>query len=62
LIEGIGVVPDIAVENMPVATFKGGDAQLDKAIEHLQKKMKEEPIVVPAIPDYPNKAVDYNKQ
>lgn len=62
LIEGIGVIPDITVENMPAATFKGEDAQLDRAIKHLQIKMKEDPIVVPEIPKYPNKSVDYNKR
>jgi tricorn protease len=49
IIEGVGVVPDVDVENMPVATFNGGDQQLDAAISLLQQKLKAEP-VAPLIP------------
>ena len=40
LIENQGVEPDITVENMPNATFKGGDAQLDAAVRFLLDKLK----------------------
>jgi len=56
LIEQEGVIPDIVVENLPHATFSGKDAQLDAAIEYLQKKIKEDPRPVPAPPAYPKKA------
>ncbi|MBW7935173.1 MAG: PDZ domain-containing protein, partial [Gemmatimonadaceae bacterium] len=56
LIEQEGVIPDIVVENLPHATFNGQDAQLDAAIEYLQKKIKEDPRPVPAPPPYPKKA------
>src|SRR6188508_2708675 len=36
LIEGRGVEPDIVVDNLPHATFKGSDTQLDAALKHLQ--------------------------
>lgn len=44
IIEGIGVEPDIDVENLPHATFMGGDAQLDRAIKVLTDQMKAEPV------------------
>ncbi|MDQ6684133.1 MAG: S41 family peptidase, partial [Pseudomonadota bacterium] len=50
LVEGIGVTPDIEVENLPRATFDGGDAQLDAAIAHLQKRINDEPVSVPKPP------------
>ena len=59
LIEGRGVEPDTVVDNLPVATFKGGDAQLDAAVEHLTKLLKEHPVEPPKAPPYPNKAFKY---
>ncbi|MBC3809134.1 PD40 domain-containing protein [Undibacterium seohonense] len=44
LVEGVGVVPDIEVDNLPNATFKGEDKQLEAALNYLQKKLKEQPI------------------
>ncbi|QYF93448.1 PDZ domain-containing protein [Massilia sp. PAMC28688] len=43
LIEGIGVTPDVEVDNLPHATFKGQDRQLEVALALLEKKMKEQP-------------------
>lgn len=43
IVEGHGVEPDIKVDNLPVATFKGDDAQLNAAIKYLKKAMAEEP-------------------
>ena len=54
LIEGHGVDPDIVVDNLPHATFKGKDGQLEAAIKHLQKEIKEKPIEVPPPPKGPN--------
>ncbi len=56
LIEGHGVEPDIEVDNLPHATFKGEDAQLDAAIKHLQELMKKDPRKVPPLPAYPDKS------
>ena len=56
LIEGHGVEPDVVVDNLPHATFKGQDAQLEKAIEVLQKMIKEDPRPLPPVPKTPTPA------
>lgn len=43
IVEGHGVSPTIEVDNLPHATYLGKDAQLEAAIEYLNKKMKAEP-------------------
>ena len=50
LIEGVGVVPDIEVDNLPHATFEGQDAQLDMAIKVLKDQRAASPW--PVIPPY----------
>jgi len=55
LIEGHGVDPDIVVDNLPHATFKGRDAQLEAAVKHLQELIKKDPVEVPKHPPYPDK-------
>ena len=62
LIEGHGFVPDIEVDNLPHATFKGQDAQLDTAIEFLKKRIEEDPRDVPQPPAYPDKSFGDNKK
>lgn len=57
LVEGHGVDPDIVVENLPHATFKGEDAQLTRAIEHLQEKIRLQPVEVPLPPPFPDKSL-----
>jgi tricorn protease len=57
LIEGHGVEPDVVVDNLPHATFKGKDVQLEAAIAYLQKRIKEKPVPPPRVPKFPNKAV-----
>ena len=44
LVEGIGVIPDVNVENLPHATFNGQDQQLETALKMLQDKLQAEPI------------------
>jgi tricorn protease len=44
LIEGVGVTPDVEVDNPPAATFAGADRQLEVALEMLRKKLKDEPV------------------
>ncbi len=56
LIEGHGVDPDIVVDNLPHATFKGDDAQLRAAVAHLQRLIREDPRPVPPPPPYPDKS------
>ncbi len=57
LIEGHGVDPDIVVDNLPHATFEGGDAQLDAALAYLQEEIKKNPVPPIKAPAYPDKAL-----
>jgi tricorn protease len=57
LIEGHGVDPDVVVDNLPHATFRGGDAQLDAAIAHLEARIAADPKPVPEAPPYPDKSL-----
>ena len=59
LIEQVGVVPDIVVDNLPHATFNGEDAQLDAAIRYLLQKIEEDPRAVPEPPARPHRAFRY---
>jgi tricorn protease len=61
-IEGHGYEPDIEIDNLPHATFNGKDAQLEKAIEHLKKLIKEDPRDVPMPPPFPDKSFDNNRK
>ena len=61
LIENHGVDPDIVVDNLPHATFKGGDAQLKAAMTYLQKQIKEHPVEMPPQPPFPIKAFPEKK-
>ena len=58
LIEGHGVEPDIVVDNLPHETFNGRDAQLEAAIELLQKRIEEEPIDPWEPPAHPDKSFE----
>lgn len=40
MIEGVGVEPDIVVENDPWKEFKGEDEQLNKAIEVILEELE----------------------
>jgi tricorn protease len=56
IIEGIGVEPDIVIENDPADEYKGIDAQLSKAIEVILKELEEYNPEVPPIPPFPDKS------
>ncbi|MBI5689397.1 MAG: PD40 domain-containing protein [Verrucomicrobia bacterium] len=56
VVEGHGIDPDIVVDNLPHATFRGQDAQLEAAIKLLREKIAADPRPVPRPPPYPNKA------
>ncbi len=43
VVENLGVAPDIEVDLHSVKAFHGEDAQIDKAVEMLLKRIKEEP-------------------
>jgi tricorn protease len=59
LIEQIGVVPDMVVDNLPHATFNGEDAQLDAAIQYLLGEIENDPRVVPPPPAHPDRGFRY---
>ncbi|MDA3928126.1 MAG: S41 family peptidase [Prolixibacteraceae bacterium] len=59
IIEGHGVEPDMIVDNLPYASFNGEDAQLNAAIDYLQKLIEEEPVTVPDYPPFPDKSFEY---
>ncbi|MFZ6815640.1 S41 family peptidase [Undibacterium sp. Rencai35W] len=44
LIEGVGVIPDVEVDNLPHATFAGQDQQLEVALKMLNSQLKEQPV------------------
>jgi tricorn protease len=54
--EGVGVEPDIVVDNDPVHEFEGIDDQLNKAIEVVKEEMKKHPVNLPPPPPSPNKS------
>ncbi len=54
-VENHGVDPDIDVDNRPDLVIKGHDPQLEKAIEVIMKKIKEEPKELPQRPPFPIK-------
>ncbi|MEP6846085.1 MAG: S41 family peptidase, partial [Panacibacter sp.] len=62
LIEGRGVEPDFLVDNLPYETFKGKDAQLQFAVDYLQKEIKANPVEVPKAPPHPDKSFKYPTQ
>ena len=56
IIEGEGVSPDIEVENTPKDMLAGKDAQLERGIQEVLKRMQAEPRKLPARPKDPVKA------
>jgi tricorn protease len=56
VMEGVGVEPDIDVDNDPAHEFDGVDDQLNRAIEEIQKEMERRPARIPAAPPYPDKS------
>lgn len=56
IIEGEGVIPDIEVDNDPSSTLRGGDPQLDRAIEAVLEQIVKEPRTIPDAPPFPIKA------
>ncbi len=56
IMEGVGVEPDIFVDNDPSKEFEGIDEQLNKAIEVVKEEMKKNPLKLPPPPPYPDKS------
>lgn len=55
VIEGVGVEPDIYVDNDPAKEYAGEDQQLDKAISVIMDLLKKQPGKLPPSPPYPVK-------
>ncbi len=55
IIEGVGVEPDIIVDNDPAREFAGIDDQLQKAIEVILEELETRDRTLPPIPPYPIK-------
>jgi tricorn protease len=53
-VEGHGVAPDVEVEELPKDVADGHDMQLERAVAVVMQQLKEQPVVYPAIPPYPN--------
>jgi tricorn protease len=60
LIEGHGVDPDIVQDNLPRATFEGGDTELEAALKYLKEEIRKDPRPVPNHPPYPDKSFKYD--
>jgi tricorn protease len=56
IMEGVGVEPDIYVDNDPYQEFIGNDLQLNKAIEVILEELKTQEKTIPPIPDFPDKS------
>jgi len=55
VIEGVGVSPDIEIDNDPAAEIAGRDPQLDRAIEEVKKGLAKDPHELPKQPADPVK-------
>ncbi len=55
IIEGIGVEPDIYVDNDPAKEFVGIDDQLNKTIEVILEELKTKEKELPSVPPFPKK-------
>jgi tricorn protease len=55
VIEGVGVEPDIFVDNDPAREYAGEDQQLDKAISVILDLLKKQPGTLAPVPPYPVK-------
>jgi tricorn protease len=56
IVEGHGVDPDIDVVDDPAKMVNGGDPQLDRAIEEVNRLLTEHPVVVPKRPAYEDRS------
>ena len=55
--EGHGVEPDIEVLDHPTAMSKGGDPQLERAIEEVLRLLESDPPVRPSVPGYEDRSL-----
>jgi tricorn protease len=55
LMEGVGVEPDIYVDNDPYKEFSGEDQQLNRAVKEILEELKTKAKEIKPIPAYPDK-------
>lgn len=55
VMEGVGVEPDIDVDNDPTREFSGVDDQLNRGIAEILERLKEGAVRIPTVPPYPDK-------
>jgi tricorn protease len=55
IIEGVGVEPDIVVDNDPAKEYAGIDEQLNKGIEVILEELKTKEVTLPPVPPFPIK-------
>jgi tricorn protease len=55
IMEGVGVEPDIEVDNDPAREFAGEDDQLLRALAEIKAAMEKQPVKIPTTPPYPDK-------
>ena len=55
IVENVGAIPDVIVENAPAKVANGEDPQLERAIEVIMQKLKETPPPELAPPPFPKK-------
>ena len=55
IMEGVGVEPDIFVDNDPYKEYMGEDQQLNRAIEEILKELKTKEKTIPPVPPFPDK-------
>ncbi len=55
LVENHGADPDVLQDNDPGSVAAGHDLQLEKSVEILLKKIKDEPFRFPPVPQYPKR-------
>jgi len=57
VLEGVGMQPDIEIDNHPGKEYNGIDEQLNKAIEVILEQIKSNPKPqIPKVPNYPDKS------
>jgi tricorn protease len=55
IMEGVGVEPDIPVDNDPAREFAGQDDQLERAVTEILGALARQPVRIPSPPAYPDK-------
>jgi tricorn protease len=56
IMEGVGVEPDITIDNDPAHEAAGVDDQLERAITEIKGLMAKNPVKIPQPPPYPDKS------